>query len=94
MVLSNQVFRNCKTAEDVLAVKSNCDKYKMLEAVVKEYCGDVEIEVTPDESACFPLGYIDHQSDSVAHEAFGSENEMANFLFNPQSELQTSNDNC
>lgn len=38
-------------------------------------------------------GYIDHQSAGVCEEAFASDETLRNFIFNPESELHTDNDN-
>lgn len=38
-------------------------------------------------------GYIDHQSDDIAEQAFESEKALRDFIFNPASVLETDNDN-
>lgn len=69
---------------------------KMLINVMKVVteCENVEfVPCSTDEEWEHQWGYIDHQSASVCSEAFASESSLRDFIFNPQSHLQTGNDN-
>jgi hypothetical protein len=68
--------------------KENSHELQMLMKVIREEVGlDLEL---PDKSL---VSYIDHQSSDVYKEAFESESVLKMFLFNPESYLETGNDN-
>lgn len=66
------------------------NKLEMLKKVIKEQTGCYEV-ILNDTS--INNGYIDHQSDGVANEAFYSKEALRNFIFNKNSYLYTDNDN-
>ena len=59
----------------------------MLESVVRAYTG-LELEYANTDDC-----YIDHQSIDVPAEAFASESDLHDFLFNKASYFETDNDN-
>ena len=61
---------------------------RVIEAEVK-----VPVEFRPLNGQYYPWGYIDHQSSDIAEPAFRDETSLRAFIFNPNSELQTDNDN-
>lgn len=63
------------------------DQFKMLEEVLRDHFGDIEIVYENNE------GYVDHQSHDMASEIFESKETLADFLFSPFSVLNTDNDN-
>jgi len=60
---------------------------KMLIKVIKKHTGAKEVNISYDD------GYIDHQSMGLGDDIFYSEEATKNFIFNPNSELETGNDN-
>lgn len=60
---------------------------EMLIDVIKEQTGALEVIIPED------CGYIDHQSNHTASEAFESKETLRNFIFNKNSWLFTGNDN-
>lgn len=82
---SDLTYRDWKD-RDKLVIK-NQDLFDMLVKVIKEHTGAKHIEFEQK-------GYgIDHQSDGTAYDAFDSEEDLRQFLFNPRSALFTGNDN-
>jgi hypothetical protein len=72
----------------------NAEHLEMLRAVVGEATGAETVEFVPSTCCDYhKWGYIDHQSDGVCGPAWESPEALRNFIFNPQSELQTDNDN-
>jgi hypothetical protein len=68
---------------------------EMLKKVIKEETGAKEVEFVEDSSDTYNShGYIDHQSDGVAADAFESGEILRAFIFNRNSVLETGNDNC
>jgi hypothetical protein len=70
------------------------EQREMLVEVIKEVTGakDVAFDFTTDwDSGRF--SYIDHQSSEVPEEAFRSKEALKDFVFNPDSYLETDNDN-
>lgn len=72
------------------------DCFEMLEEVIKEHtgCKTVIFDKVKTEGERSPdYGYIDHQSDDVCMDAFASKETLKEFLFNPDSYVETDNDN-
>jgi len=67
--------------------KCQPQKYDMLVKVLDKHNLTIEIDVEDG------IGYIDHQSGHVWEEAFTSEENLEDFLFNPDSFVRTGNDN-
>lgn len=63
------------------------EKFDMLCRVIEEHTG-VKVYVEPGTS-----GYVDHDSHGVGVELFDSEKKLHQFLFSPDSFVQTGNDN-
>lgn len=61
---------------------------ELLESVLKRQTGAKVIKYIHDKS-----GTIDHQSNGTAKERLTTETAIRNFIFNPNSELETDNDN-
>lgn len=88
------LFSDCNSQVDVEDVKENNNYYKMLERVIKKYCNcSLYIKKSIGGQKYYDYGYIDHQSYDVYSEAFNSESDLANYLFNPQSILYIDHDN-
>ncbi len=66
---------------------------RMLKKAILEVTKAKDVSFVAREDGYYPWGYIDHQSDSVAAEAFESEENLKAFIFNPKSILHTDNDN-
>ena len=66
------------------------EKKEMLVKVIKEHTGCNEVVFNALE---LNNGYIDHQSYGETSEAFSSEENLKNFIFNPGSNLHLDNDN-
>lgn len=81
-------YNDAQTKASYCAVYSqnNPDKRKMLIEVIKEQTGAEMVNVSDE-------GYIDHDSDGVASDAFVSKDTLKNFIFNKNSWLFTGNDN-
>ena len=73
------------------AKQPNGDCLEMLGDVIKEHTGCKTVLFGEDE--CRNFGYIDHQSDDVCMDAFASKEALKEFLFNPESYVETDNDN-
>jgi hypothetical protein len=71
----------------------NTSKAKMLKEVIMTETGATQVNFCKEENGFWDYGYIDHQSDGVAEEAFTSEKTMRDFIFNPKSILVIDNDN-
>lgn len=54
-------------------------------------CSEVVFEI--QDERFYPFGYVDHQSVGTSNEAFESDENMVNFLFNRSSFVHTDNDN-
>lgn len=85
-------FDDAKTKANYCAQAiSEMEKYPkealMLAEVISEQTGANEIIFD------FGYGYVDHQSEGVAFEAFSSKETLRNFIFNKNSILWTGNDN-
>jgi hypothetical protein len=65
----------------------------MLRKVLKEQTGAKKVLFESVSDEYYPWGYIDHQSDDVCKEAFVDEETLRMFIFNPQSNFTTDNDN-
>lgn len=64
---------------------------EMLDQVIKEQTGSKTVYFGEDN--CRNFGYIDHQSADVCARAFESKEALKEFLFNPDSYVETDNDN-
>ncbi len=79
--------------ERIKASLEQDDDFKNLKEVIRDYCGtELSIKKNSDND-WYPLGYIDHQSINVADKVFKSKQNIASFIFNPQSVLHLDNDN-
>jgi hypothetical protein len=69
--------------------------FGMLEEVIKEHtgCNTVIFDKEEDGGKSPDFGYIDHQSQDVCAKAFESKEALKEFLFNPESYVETDNDN-
>ena len=65
----------------------------MLRNVIKENAEAKKVVFGMTDDEFSPRGYIDHQSQDVAEEAFASEETLRSFIFNMRSTLHTDNDN-
>jgi len=70
--------------------RTDQSKWQMLQKVIKDQTGAIEVSYDFDQLSD---GYIDHQSSGITEEAFKSEEELKQFIFNPQSYFETDNDN-
>lgn len=68
-------------------------KLAMFKKVVMEHTGASDVIMVASDDKYYEFGYIDHQSCGTAYDAFENEWALKNFLFNPNSELVTDNDN-
>ena len=68
------------------ASRNDPDQLAMLRRVLEREC-KCEVVFSDVE------GYIDHQSQGTAHEAFESEEKLHQFIFNPASVLHIDHDN-
>lgn len=59
---------------------------------VKEHTGATSVKIAK-EAGYREYGYIDHQSEKRAAEIFKNKKKLEHFLFNPESEFSTNNDN-
>ena len=64
-----------------------------LEEVIKGQLGDKSFSWPPKSDDYFENGYIDHQSVDEAAGVLRKKDLIRDFLFNPNSELHTDNDN-
>jgi hypothetical protein len=62
-------------------------RFDMLCRVIKEHTG-LDVQVVPGSE-----GYIDHESDYVGMDLFQDESKLTQFLFSPDSSIETGNDN-
>ncbi len=65
----------------------------MLRDVIAKETGTKVKFVRSSDDEYHAWGYIDHQSDDAAKDAFKSSEALRDFIFNPASELRTDNDN-
>lgn len=79
---------------------SSEENLRLLKKVIQEHTGAKDVVfadyVGEDQDLAtgdYDPGYIDHQSQDVAAEAFQSEEKLRAFIFNPRSTLHTDNDN-
>jgi hypothetical protein len=81
-------FNDALTKANYCAEYSKNKEYEteMLKEVIQEQTGANDVIIKCE-------GYIDHQSDDVASEAFSSKENLRNFIFNLNSWLFTGNDN-
>lgn len=79
------IFRCCNNVEDIVEKKEDT-RYKLLEKVVKEHTGLV-LNVLPDISQGPIFGDV-HDEDA-SEIVFKSEENLASFLFNPDSYMKT-----
>lgn len=68
-------------------LREDNEKFDMLCRVIEEHTG-VKVYVEPGTR-----GYVDHDSHGVGMELFESEKKLHQFLFSPESFVQTGNDN-
>lgn len=92
------LFQNCRSYKDFLKVKQTDKKYQMLKDVIYEHCGfplSIKLPKREKKWDYYMFGYIDHQSAGVSEKSgiFSSKTLLAAFLFNPNSFLETGNDN-
>jgi hypothetical protein len=82
-------INDARTKADYCAVycQHNDAHIEMLIDVIKEQTGASEVDLSQVD------GYIDHQSNSTASEAFVDKSTLRNFIFNKNSWLFTGNDN-
>ena len=89
--LFTQLFRDDIPQGDAAAVTAELrgsePRFDMLCRVIKDHTG-LEVQVVPGSE-----GYVDHESVSVGMELFRSENDLKQFLFSPESCIETGNDN-
>jgi hypothetical protein len=73
----------------------NPDKISMLIQAIKEQtgCNDVLIKADLENWDSEYNSYIDHQSSGIISNEISSIQDVKNFIFNPNSCLQTDNDN-
>jgi hypothetical protein len=69
------------------ALREQSRQFDMLCRVIEEHTG-VKVLATPGSE-----GYVDHDSDHVGMDLFHSEEKLRQFLFSPESFLETGNDN-
>jgi hypothetical protein len=67
-------------------VYRNQELSDMLAEVISEVCGAKIVAIDAQ-------GYIDHQSQGNSHNAFSDKDTLKEFLFNPNSYVETDNDN-
>jgi hypothetical protein len=84
-------INDAETKANYCAVYAMHDSYKsdMLSEVLQEQTGAKEVEFAFSDGD----SYIDHQSNDIASDAFGSKEKLRNFIFNLNSWLFTGNDN-
>lgn len=92
-------FRDCASKASYCLTRAkndgengNNDKLTMLKNVIEDFTGK-EVVFVESYGAYYKWGYIDHQSFDVCDEAFESEENLKNFIFNSKSILVTDNDN-
>lgn len=92
--LITHLFSRYDKQEDVDMAEAANPYYLMIKRVVEGYTG-CELVLVPieEQSGYWPFGYIDHQSYGEANEALVDEDTIADFIFNPNSELVIDNDN-
>ncbi len=78
-----------------LSHHESLDRQQMLMDVIQEHTGATEVKFTQalgwDNQPNW--GYIDHQSWNCGAEIWSSKENLASFIFNPNSVLMTDNDN-
>lgn len=89
--LFTQLFRDDIPEGDAATVtaelRASEPRFDTLCRVIKEHTG-LDVEVVPGSE-----GYVDHESDYVGMDLFGDEVQLKQFLFSPDSVLETGNDN-
>jgi hypothetical protein len=85
---AQSIVQSVYTPTDSLEFRDE-NKKEMLIKVIEEHTG-AKVEFN---ALSLNDGYIDHQSNDVADEAFYSEENLKNFIFNRNSVLYTDNDN-
>lgn len=78
---------------NILPASMYNSRLEMLVRVLHKHtkCAEVVFEIQNDRF--YPFGYVDHQSIGTSDEAFESDENMINFLFNKNSFVHTDNDN-
>jgi len=75
-------------------VHENRERFQeMLVKAIKDHTGAFEVVFSKSTDSYWPEGYIDDQSTDLCTEVFESEDNIKNFIFNPQSTLIIDNDN-
>lgn len=74
-------------AEVTAELRESEHRFDMLCRVIKDHTG-LDVQVVPGSE-----GYVDHESDYVGMDLFQDEDKLKQFLFSPESALETGNDN-
>jgi len=74
-------------------IESKLKLWEKLQKIVFEHTG-FKLGISVNLDSIYPLGYIDHQSDDLPYELLNlNDDELKNFIFNPNTILLIDNDN-
>ena len=85
-----EIYNDALTKANYCALDfyNNEELTELLKETIEEFM-EVPVEINID----FNNSYIDHQSDGTAREELCTKDDLLNFIFDPNSYLQTDNDN-
>jgi hypothetical protein len=91
-----ETYYDAHTKASYCALDTTNDLYlrQLLVDTIKNHTGAKDVVFDFSDDYKHPnYSYIDHQSHGTSHEAFSNEQTLKDFIFNPNSYLETDNDN-